>query len=179
MALPSSGPLSINDIAVEFGGSAPHSLSEYYGVATGIPASGTIAIDDFYGAAAVTYLYDQTDNIYIDTTDPVGRREIKFQDSLSSTTLFLDGQTRTIVNLEWKENRGTIVLKIRDTGTNAAADNSFGSLFINGFEYTEASAAYSVSNAQTGANWTWAVTGIPNGVVFVNGASHRIQISEA
>ena len=29
MALPSSGQLSINDIVGEFGGSAPHSLSEY------------------------------------------------------------------------------------------------------------------------------------------------------
>jgi len=54
MALPSSGPLSINDIAVEFGGSVPHSLSEYYGVATGIPASGTIAIDDFYGTSSAS-----------------------------------------------------------------------------------------------------------------------------
>ena len=52
MALPTSGPLSINDIAVEFGGSVPHSLSEYYGVAAGIPASGTIAIDDFYGKSS-------------------------------------------------------------------------------------------------------------------------------
>lgn len=49
MALPSSGPLSINDIAVEFGGSVPHFLSEYYGVAAGVPASGTIAITHFYG----------------------------------------------------------------------------------------------------------------------------------
>ena len=52
MALPSSGPLRISDIAVEFGGSVPHSLSEYYGVAAGIPASGTIAIGAFYGASA-------------------------------------------------------------------------------------------------------------------------------
>ena len=49
MALPSSGPLSINDIAVEFGGSVPHFLSEYYGVVAGVPASGTIAINHFYG----------------------------------------------------------------------------------------------------------------------------------
>jgi hypothetical protein len=52
MALPTSGPLSLNDIAGEFGGSVPHSLSEYYGAATGIPTSGTISIGDFYGASA-------------------------------------------------------------------------------------------------------------------------------
>jgi hypothetical protein len=54
MALPTSGPLSLNDIAGEFGGATPHSLSEYYGVAAGIPTSGTISISDFYGASAFT-----------------------------------------------------------------------------------------------------------------------------
>tara|TARA_R110000744_G_scaffold64262_4_gene132198 strand:+ start:551 stop:1135 length:585 start_codon:yes stop_codon:yes gene_type:complete len=53
MALPSSGVLSIGDIAGEFGGAAPHALSEYYGAAAGVPASGTIAISDFYGTSSV------------------------------------------------------------------------------------------------------------------------------
>lgn len=54
MALQSSGAISLDDIATEFGGSTPHALSEYYGVATGIPSSGTIALSDFYGASAST-----------------------------------------------------------------------------------------------------------------------------
>lgn len=49
MTLPVSGPLSLSDIAAEFGGAAPHSLSEYYGADTGIPSSGAISISDFYG----------------------------------------------------------------------------------------------------------------------------------
>ena len=53
MALPSSGPLSIGDIAGEFGGVAPHALSEYYGAAAGVPASGAIDIGDFYGTSSV------------------------------------------------------------------------------------------------------------------------------
>lgn len=52
MALQSSGAISIDDIATEFGGTTPHGLSEYYGVATGIPTSGSIDISDFYGASA-------------------------------------------------------------------------------------------------------------------------------
>jgi len=52
MALPSSGALSIGDIAGEFGGAVPHALSEYYGAAAGVPASGTIAISDFYGTSS-------------------------------------------------------------------------------------------------------------------------------
>lgn len=59
MALQSSGAISIDDIVAEFGGSAPDGLTEYYrGGAyvpditanNGIPTSGAIALEDFYGA---------------------------------------------------------------------------------------------------------------------------------
>ena len=53
MALPSSGALSLDDIQTEFGGTNPIAISEYYGAATGVPASGTISISDFYGTSAV------------------------------------------------------------------------------------------------------------------------------
>ncbi len=59
MALQSSGQISLSQIAAEFGGSAPHSMSEYYAggsnVASGtgsIPTSGQIKLAaDFYGTA--------------------------------------------------------------------------------------------------------------------------------
>lgn len=53
MALQTSGKISLIDIQGEFGGSAPHTLKEYYGAASGIPTSGTISIKDFYGASDV------------------------------------------------------------------------------------------------------------------------------
>lgn len=56
MALQTSGAISLANIASEFGGSAPHSLSEYYGAASGIPASGQISIGNFYGATALADL---------------------------------------------------------------------------------------------------------------------------
>lgn len=49
MALQTSGPISLNDVAGEFSGSTPHSLSEYYGVDDGVPGSGTISLSNFYG----------------------------------------------------------------------------------------------------------------------------------
>jgi len=52
MALQTSGPISLDDIQTEFGGSNPISLSEYYSAASGIPASGTISLSQFYGASA-------------------------------------------------------------------------------------------------------------------------------
>jgi len=51
MALQSSGTLTLNEIAAEFGGTAPHGLKEYYGAASGVPSSGTISILDFYGTS--------------------------------------------------------------------------------------------------------------------------------
>lgn len=52
MPLQSSGLISLLDIQNEFGGSNPIGIDEYYGVAPGIPASGLISLDDFYGASA-------------------------------------------------------------------------------------------------------------------------------
>jgi len=52
MAIPPSGPVSLDDIQTEFGGTNPISLSEYYSAATGIPASGEISISDFYGTSS-------------------------------------------------------------------------------------------------------------------------------
>jgi hypothetical protein len=52
MALQSSGQISLSQIATEFGGSAPHSLSEYYGDGNA-PASGEIQLAaDFYGTSS-------------------------------------------------------------------------------------------------------------------------------
>jgi hypothetical protein len=62
MAVKSSGSLSITtDIVGEFGGQAPHSLSEYYrnganvpdaGANSAVPTSGEISFADFYGAVS-------------------------------------------------------------------------------------------------------------------------------
>ena len=52
MPLQSSGSISLNDIAGEFGGSTPHSINEYYGVAAGVPTSGQISFNQFYGTSA-------------------------------------------------------------------------------------------------------------------------------
>jgi hypothetical protein len=64
MPLPNSGPLSLQDIQTEFGGTNPISINEYYaggalvpagssGINGPIPSSGTISINQFYGAGAV------------------------------------------------------------------------------------------------------------------------------
>ena len=60
MALQSSGQIKLSEIATEFGGTAPHALSEYYGEGNA-PASGEIQLAaDFYGTSSVTYLVNGT-----------------------------------------------------------------------------------------------------------------------
>lgn len=51
MALQANGKISLSDIATEFEDAAPHALSEFYGVASGIPTSDAISLADFYGAS--------------------------------------------------------------------------------------------------------------------------------
>lgn len=62
MAIKDSGSLSMTEIVAEFGGEAPHSLSEYYGVAPSVPSSGAIAFQDFYGASSIIPLLYPTGN---------------------------------------------------------------------------------------------------------------------
>jgi hypothetical protein len=65
MAIPGSGQIDLTDLADEFGGTAPHGLSEYYrggGLVpdsptnSAIPTSGQIALGNFYGSANVVNL---------------------------------------------------------------------------------------------------------------------------
>ena len=80
MALPSSGTISINDIATEFGGTVPHSLSEYYrggglvpniAANSSVPTSGTISISNFYGAQNALWVTTMTAGQVI-IPDPFG-----------------------------------------------------------------------------------------------------------
>jgi alpha-tubulin suppressor-like RCC1 family protein len=47
-SLQTSGAISLNDIATEFGDSQPNSLSEFYGSDVGVPSSGGISFNNFY-----------------------------------------------------------------------------------------------------------------------------------
>ena len=52
MTLQSSGQMTFTDIQTEFGGTNPISLDEYYGAASGIPSSGAISMNQFYGKSS-------------------------------------------------------------------------------------------------------------------------------
>lgn len=86
MALQSSGKLTLNEIATEFGGTAPHGLKEYYDAASGIPSSGTISILDFYGASSVYNLEDEVTPTTINGQKTL--KEITISDYISSGETF-------------------------------------------------------------------------------------------
>lgn len=80
MTLQTSGPISLGNLASQFGGSAPHSLGEYYkngslapnltysNYSSGlsgyhipnVPTSGSISLTDFYGANELTTYTEAT-----------------------------------------------------------------------------------------------------------------------
>ena len=124
MALQSSGAISLADIAGEFGGSAPHSLSEYYGVASGIPASGQISFSQFYGKANIFALDINTSNggVYVqnmnlssyatangwDGSAPIDLdvNNVVYSTSSSSPALLVNVANTTIKNNSWILGRG-------------------------------------------------------------------------
>jgi hypothetical protein len=58
MVLPiSPNTITLSQIAAEFGGTAPHNISEYYGKDYGIPKSGTLLLSNFYGKANPLYSF--------------------------------------------------------------------------------------------------------------------------
>lgn len=93
MALPSSGAISFSQIQTEFGGTNPISLSEYYNTTSGlglgissqysIPASGAIAMSNFYGAQKFNFYPTTT---FVTTTAPSGNAAI----DVSSTSSMKD-----------------------------------------------------------------------------------------
>ena len=80
MTLQVSGPISLEDIQTEFGGSNPIAITEYYrggvnvpdtAANASIPTSGTISLEDFYGgdaSAGATILLTNRTVVAVDTT---------------------------------------------------------------------------------------------------------------
>lgn len=121
MTLPSSGTLSLSSIQGEFGGSNPISMSEYYRngplvpsypANTGIPTSGTISINQFYGAtntAPANTTFAGTAGQYTSggkapTTETGIRVYAPAIGSFSDSSVILSGPTYTIRTIYTSSN---------------------------------------------------------------------------
>ena len=81
MTLQSSGAISLLDVQNEFGGSNPIGINEYYGVDAGVPSSGTISLNNFYGGygwpiSSSDYVYAYSGSVTSDYAYPPGGRII-------------------------------------------------------------------------------------------------------
>lgn len=151
MALQSSGVITMADIAAEFGGSAPHNLSEYYGAAAGIPSSGAIDMADFYGASNIIET-SHTLTIATWSKNFRGYRQAQGNGGFSPTS----HNGLTIYEL-WQVDGGTDVLNLRITGNHAS--NVFKEIQIDGKVYSSTSGLASQGYSSPYTYWTWNMTG--------------------
>jgi hypothetical protein len=109
MALQSSGAITLLQIAGEFGGSKPHSLSEYYrgGLTTsnntGVPTSGAISLSNFYGTTAVYTLTSSGD-----INSQKQRKQIKASDFISAGGIMVIPSDIWV----WSDSTSVAALKI-------------------------------------------------------------------
>ena len=136
MALQSSGQIKLSEIAAEFGGSAPHALSEYHGEGNA-PSSGEIQLAaDFYGTSSNLAQFviscgqnspkvNSLDTGYI-TTATGGNVSIG---SVSSGSLTFGGRTVVKVSVNQNTNINNTTLFIAFSGT-ANADSIWTSVQV-------------------------------------------------
>jgi hypothetical protein len=145
MTLPTSGPLSLQDIEDEFGGTGSISLSEYYkggnnvpsnvseGSGRTIPTSGRIDISDFYGAsnapAAVPF------------TLTVNSNTEKLSVHSAAIAAGWDGQGFLTVNIGgvyiWTDNTANPALAVTNTYPNGVRINNYGYIMGRGGDNEE------------------------------------------
>lgn len=153
MALQTSGPISLADIQTEFGGSNPISISEYYGAAAGIPASGVISIGDFYGASAVTYLDYQTVTVgYAPGSQYAPAFYGYFSPNIGSVS---DGTSNlyggaTILGLYWLSYNALYFLV-----SGNRANSGWSTMTVSGQTFNRVDATYSYSSGNNETSWVW------------------------
>lgn len=187
MTLQSSGPISLLDIQNEFGGANPISLSEYYNAASGVPASGTISLSDFYGKSAVTNfntgIIVGTNEVYNNFQHLTNSSQYSFSighsiqaygydggadpyssasfGSIPSGASYRDGNgvTQTISSIYCTRDSqgGTTAFYFTLAGSVANADAAFKSIVANGNTFTRATASY--SSVTGGTTWSWNANG--------------------
>ena len=165
MAVTSSAPISITDLVTEFGGSAPHSLTEYYRGGSlvpnvtannSVPTSGAISLTDFFGATATSGTDDRTLTIDSGSTGGFGVA-YGFASaaasvgsgfgSISSNTIGFSGFNVTIEGVYWQLNR------IYFRASTNPGNSGWASMTVGSTTFNRTDAITYVSG--TIATWSW------------------------
>ena len=138
MTLQSSGAISLANVQTEFGGSNPISISEYYGVASGVPSSGTISLSNFYGKSAYTPPSEVKRQFFSDVSGSINTWSVGWSTSgLQSGDLFIFFATK------FRKGSGSVPqLYSNWTTLNSANYTDTGSYFVG---YAAASVFYTTS----------------------------------
>jgi hypothetical protein len=199
MTIVSSGAISINSLVGEYGGSAPHSMNEYYRGGSlvanhsnnsGVPTSGQIQLDDFYGAnntspTPTVYNYSMTTG-----GSGVGN-DIGFSSSNGSlgsnpqSNAFSSGFNPTITR--WASNSsigksGNSIVSINFETSANLANSGWTSLTVpsnisssgSAETLTRTSASYFGGSGYTNARWTWSSQSFS----FVTSQTGTVSIAE-
>jgi len=172
MALPASGPLSLNAIKTEFNGVNPIAMNAYYrGGAyttsnnTSVPTSGAISISNFYGASntvgttwtqAATYTLSTIDVFYNYANKMVAYGNGKYVAVGSGTyhsAYSSDGDTWTI-----------------SSALNSLMGTPYSVTFLNGSFVALAFGSSSAAKSTDGVNWTGitiSASGVPQGTTGI------------
>ena len=189
MALPGSGTLTFAQIATEFSGSQPNSLSQYYRGGslvgannTNVPTSGVISFSNFYGASAGVTL---TISSNFNTINLLSEAVAAGFDASAGGTLFVIINSGVIVSgtattnyaittgnfpansIVTITNNGTVQGYTGAPGSGGAAGEAAGGAFY--AEFTASGSTWSIVN-----NGTWGGGGGGGG----SGASRSTQYSD-
>ena len=175
MTLQTSGAISLANIAAEFGGSTPHSLSEYYGAASGIPNSGTISFNQFYGksngySATMTvgshtvtdqYVSSQSYGYNNGSRSPVFNGTNFGSMTSINTNAVISGSQ--LVHLAWINLTNVIRLILEDS--QSVSNSGWSTLNWGGNTYSRTSATYTTGTKTYGyghyAIWSWSASSSP------------------
>lgn len=158
MAVTSSAPIDIGDLVTEFGGSTPHSLTEYYRGGSlvpnttannSVPTSGAISLTDFFGATASGGASDTL-------TLGVGvilvfRGKAPFAGVLNPNTVEFDSWNVQINFLYYRTDEDNLYLIINSNSGNG--EGTWTSMQLGSTTFNRADATYSVVGGKS--QWVW------------------------
>jgi hypothetical protein len=172
MAVTSSAPIDIGDLVTEFGGDAPHSLTEYYRGGSlvpnttanaSVPTSGAISLTNFFGATDTQTTGNYTIGIGgsfiglgVGVTGFDANGQVGSFGSISTNTIDFSGFDVTIGGVYATSSQ------LRFYVTSHVDNSGWISMTLGGTTYNRTDASYAQANSSYfGGNytiWTWSAS---------------------
>lgn len=179
MPLQTSGPISLNEIHIEAGGTTGTTVSINDADIRGLisKASGALmSFSEWYGASALTY-WDTTMTVgvfQIKDFPPIYGYALGVYGSLADNTV--DNMNDEICSLlNWNDGNDSLTLIVDTTDvTDVRGNTEFTTLTIGGVDFSNSSATYTFTS-ETNRSWEWSSVTNPFGTT--SGATRSIVMS--